>query len=45
MRIDSNDYSIHPAVIGRRIDVVVDLQRVKAVCDGRVVAESRFGRR
>lgn len=39
VRIDSNDYSIHPAVIGRRIEIVVDLQRVKAVCDGRVVAD------
>jgi transposase len=39
VRIDSNDYSIHPAVIGRRIELVVDLQRVKAVCDGRVVAD------
>jgi transposase len=39
VRIDSNDYSIHPAVLGRRIELVVDLQRVKAVCDGRVVAD------
>jgi transposase len=39
VRIDSNDYSIHPAVIGRRIEIVVDLQRVQAVCDGRVVAD------
>jgi transposase len=39
VRIDSNDYSVHPAVIGRRIELVVDLQRVKAVCDGRVVAD------
>jgi transposase len=39
VRVDSNDYSIHPAVIGRRIEILVDLQRVKAVCDGRVVAD------
>jgi transposase len=39
VRIDSNDYSIHPAVIGRRIELIVDLHRVKAVCDGRVVAD------
>ena len=39
VRIDSNDYSIHPAVIGRRIELVVNLDRVKAFCDGRVVAD------
>jgi transposase len=39
VRIDSNDYSIHPGVIGRRIELVVDLHRVKAFCDGRLVAD------
>ncbi len=39
VRLDSNDYSVHPAVIGRRIEVVADLHRVKAVCDGRLVAD------
>jgi transposase len=39
VRLDSNDYSAHPAVIGRRIEVVADLQRVKAFCDGRLVAD------
>lgn len=39
MRIDSNDYSIHPAVIGRRIEIIVDLNRVQAVCDGKTVAD------
>ena len=39
VRIDSNDYSVNPAVIGRRIELVVDLDRVKAFCDGRVVAD------
>jgi transposase len=39
VRIDSNDYSIHPAVIGRRIELIVNLRRVKALCDGRVVAD------
>ena len=38
IRLDSNDYSIHPAVIGRRIEVIADLARVRAVCEGRVVA-------
>jgi transposase len=39
VRLDSNDYSIHPAVIGRRIEVVADLHRVKAFCDGKLVAD------
>jgi transposase len=39
IRLDSNDYSVHPAVIGRRIEVVADLYRVRALCDGRLVAD------
>jgi transposase len=39
VRLDSNDYSVHPAVIGRRIEVIADLHRVKAFCDGRLVAD------
>jgi transposase len=39
IRLDSNDYSVHPTVIGRRIEVVADLGRVRAFCDGRVVAD------
>jgi transposase len=39
IRLDSNDYSVHPAVIGRRIEVVADLGRVRALCDGKVVAD------
>ena len=39
VRLDSNDYSISPAVIGRRIEVVADLQRVQAFSDGRLVAD------
>src|SRR5690349_12701254 len=39
VRFDSNDYSVHPAVIGRRIEVVADLHQIKAFCDGRVVAD------
>jgi transposase len=38
IRLDSNDYSVHPAVIGRRIDVIADLARVRVLCDGRTVA-------
>lgn len=39
IRLDSNDYSVHPAVIGRRIEVVADLHRVRVFCEGRVVAD------
>ena len=39
VRLDGNDYSVHPSVIGRRIEVIADLARVWAVCDGRVVAD------
>jgi transposase len=39
VRLDGNDYSVHPGVIGRRIEVVADLTRVRALCDGRVVAD------
>jgi hypothetical protein len=39
VRLDSNDYSVHPTVIGRRIEVVAVLDRVKVYCEGRVVAD------
>jgi len=39
IRLDSNDYSVHPAVIGRRIEVVADLARVRVLCEGSVVAD------
>jgi transposase len=39
IRLDSNDYSVHPAVIGRRIEVVADLDRLKVFCDGKTVAD------
>jgi hypothetical protein len=38
IRLDSNDYSVHPAVIGRRIEVTAGLARVTVLCDGKVVA-------
>jgi transposase len=38
IRLDSNDYSVHPAVIGRRIEITADLGRVTVSCEGRVVA-------
>ena len=39
VRLDGNDYSVHPSVIGRRIEVVADLDRVRAYCDGKLVAD------
>ena len=39
VRVDGNDYSVHPGVIGRRVEVVADLGRVRVFCDGRVVAD------
>jgi transposase len=39
IRLDSNDYSVHPGVIGRRIEVTADLDRVQVFCDGKMVAD------
>jgi hypothetical protein len=32
--LDSNDYPVHPAVVGRRIEVHADLHRVWVSCEG-----------
>jgi len=39
VRLDANDYSVHPAAIGRRIEVVAGLDRVRAWCGGQLVAD------
>jgi transposase len=39
VRLDSNDYSVHPAAVGRRVEVCADLNRVTVRCDGRLVAD------
>ena len=39
VRVDGNDYSVNPSVIGRRIEVHADLARVRSYCDGKVVAD------
>jgi DNA replication protein DnaC/transposase len=31
VRLDGDDYSVHPAMIGRRIEVVADLERVRVL--------------
>jgi transposase len=38
VRLDSNDYSVHPASVGRGVEVVADLETVRVFCDGRAVA-------
>jgi transposase len=39
VRVDSNDYSVHPSAIGRRIEILTGLDRVQVLCEGRVVAD------
>lgn len=39
VRLDTNDYSVDPAAIGRVVEVSGDLERVKVRADGRVVAD------
>jgi transposase len=39
VRLDSNDYSVHPSAIGRRVEVLANLARVRAVCEGNLVAD------
>jgi transposase len=39
VRLDGNDYSVDPAVIGRRVEITAGLDRVRVACDGKVVAD------
>jgi transposase len=39
IRLDSNDYSVHPAAIGRLVEVRADLATVTVTLAGKVVAE------
>ena len=39
VRLDTNDYSVDPTVIGRLVDVAADLERVRVRADGRIVAD------
>ena len=38
VRVDGNDYSVDPATVGRKVQVVADLATVTVSCAGRVVA-------
>ena len=40
VRLDTNDYSVDPNVIGRMVDVTADLERVRIRAEGRIVAEN-----
>lgn len=39
IRLDGNDYSVHPGAVGRRIEVTADLGRVRVWCAGVLVAD------
>jgi transposase len=39
VRLDGNDYSVHPAAVGRRIELRADLDRIWVHCDGQLVAD------
>ncbi len=39
IRLDSNDYSVHPSAIGHRIEILADLDRVRVLSGGRLVAD------
>jgi transposase len=39
VRLDSNDYSVHPAAIGRRVEVTAGLDRVRVWCGGQLAAD------
>ena len=39
VRLDANDYSVHPSVIGRRVEVAADLEQVTVICQGQLVAQ------
>jgi transposase len=39
IRLDSNDYSVHPSAVGRRVLVRADLDRVRVWCEGDLVAD------
>jgi transposase len=41
VRLDANDYSVHPSVIGRKVTVNADLNAVWVQCDSALVAEHR----
>lgn len=41
VRVDTNDYSVNPRFVGRRVDVTVSLDQVVAMCETTEVARHR----
>ena len=41
VRVDTNDYSVNPRFVGRRVEVRVTLDEVIATCEGTEVARHR----
>ena len=41
VRLDSNDYSVHPSAIGRIVEVTADLEHVRISCGGTLAGEHR----
>jgi transposase len=41
VRVDTNDYSVNPRFVGRRVEVRVDLDTVVVTCEGTEVARHR----
>ncbi len=39
IRLDANDYSVHPSAIGRRTYIHANLDRIWATCEGAIVAD------
>jgi transposase len=39
VRLDGNDYSVHPSAVGHRVVVRADLDRVRVACEGSLVAD------
>ncbi|GAA2821473.1 IS21 family transposase [Crossiella cryophila] len=38
IRLDSNDYSVHPSAVGRRVEVIADLEQVAVTVEGLEIA-------
>jgi hypothetical protein len=36
VRLDGNDYSMHPGVVGRRVEIIAEVSRVRVWREGRV---------
>ena len=39
VRLDANDYSVHPSAVGRRVEVSADALTVHVTCNGKPVAQ------